>query len=473
MLMKLPVVFACMTACTLAGPAAATRAAEPSPCAPADAVVETAMTRAHIPGVAVAIVRNGEIVCVRGYGQSNLEWPSPVSPDTVFQTASSTKLYTGALLMRLVQQGRLGLDEPVSNYVPDAPSAWRGLTIRHLATHTTGLAPQDVDPVLVSTEDAVRQAFSSPFLAEPGEVSRYGSWDFTILQYILEQISGKPFADLVASEMFEPLRMTSSRFDRALQVHAERFADVIPDRAEAYAWNGAANQRNWYLYPPYAYAAGGAYSSAKDLANFLIAVDGQTYLSAGSRGALWSPIRLDDGSPGEFGVGWVAGSYRGQRYGGHSGGPALADVLYFPDSRLGVAVLTNQKALAPVLASLIIDQIIAPPPGYFETDGPDDAPEHTIRARQLIEQMQQGAVAVELMAGDSTEQAGNLSRWGAGWVALFPPLSGVQLVSDEAQDNGGRFRRYRFIFGDHLQVIGVLTDFEGRIAGLGPEGDGS
>jgi len=472
MLMKLPPVLVGIAACAFASPAAAAPPMEPFSCASVDAVVETAMTKAHIPGAAVAIIRNGKITCLRGYGQSNLEWPSPVSPDTVFQTASSTKLYTGALLARLVQQGRLGLDEPVSAYIPDAPSAWRGLTIRQLATHTTGLAPQDVDPAIVSTEDAVRQAFSSPFIAGPGEVSRYGSWDFTILQHILEQVSGKSFGDLVASELFEPLRMTSSRFDQALQVHAERFADVIPERAEAYAWNGAANQRNWYLYPPYAYAAGGAYSSARDLANFLIAIDDQTYLNAESRRALWTPIRLADGSLGEFGVGWVAGAYRGQRYGGHSGGPALADVMYFPDSRLGVAVLTNQKALTPVLAGLIIDQVIAAPPGYFETAGPDNAPEHTARARRLIEQMQRGAVSAELMAGGSTEQAGELSRWGAGWVALFPPLSGVQLASDEAYDDG-RFRRYRFIFGDHLQIIGVLTDAEGRIAGLGPEGDGS
>lgn len=470
-------VLAAFAACTLAcvpyaghTQSAKTRPAD-IPMHRIEQLVRNSMAKAYIPGAAVAIVKQGKIVYLRAFGEASIEWPNPVTTDTVFQIASATKGYTAALLLRFVDKGLIALDDPVAKHIPDALPAWQRITIRHLAQHTAGLPSQEPDPALIETAEAAGRALASGFRTKPGEVSRYGSWDFTILQHILEKVGGKPFPLLIQDELFLPLGMNSTRFEQARDYGTERIADAIPHRAENYVWNGRVNQRSWYLYPPYTYAAGGAYSSIRDVARFVRAIDDGRFLSAASRQALWTPSRLLNGSAGEFGVGWTTGTYRGRRYGGHSGGPALADMLYFPDERLGIAVLTNQKTLTPVLALLIADAMLPAPDGYYDGGTADANPQLTRVARTLVEQMQRGAVEPRLVQNDDVQQAQNLSSWGGGWLALYPPLSKVMLLSDELGEGGSHFRRYRFVFDDHVQTIGIQTNAAGRVMGLAPEGD--
>src|SRR5688572_16456798 len=95
-----------------------------------DAIVAEQMAVSHLPGVAVAIVEDGRVAKLAGYGQANLEWPSSVDPDTRFQLASATKLFTAILLMRQVEQGRLSLGDPLSKFFPGAPQSWSRIRIR-------------------------------------------------------------------------------------------------------------------------------------------------------------------------------------------------------------------------------------------------------------------------------------------------------------------------------------------------------
>ena len=104
-----------------------------------DDIVTEQMKVSHLPGVAVAIVDNGRVTKLATYGEANLEWPTKVEPDTRFQLASATKLFTGILLMRAVEQGRLSLDDPISNFFPGAPESWSRIHVRQLANHTSGL----------------------------------------------------------------------------------------------------------------------------------------------------------------------------------------------------------------------------------------------------------------------------------------------------------------------------------------------
>src|SRR5882724_2758065 len=117
-----------------------------APPARADAIddyIKSEMERRHIPGLALAVARNGKIVKVRGYGIANLEHDVPVTPDTVFELASVTKQFTATAIMLLVEEGKVQLDDPVAWHLPRAPETWKAITVRHLLTHTAGLPGLD------------------------------------------------------------------------------------------------------------------------------------------------------------------------------------------------------------------------------------------------------------------------------------------------------------------------------------------
>src|SRR6185295_9129904 len=139
-----------------------------------DDYLKAQMEKNHIPGLSVAIVRNGKITKLKGYGLANLEWNQPVTPNTAFQLASSTKPFTGTALMLLVDEGKLSLDDKVAKYVPVAPAEWQDITIRHLATHSSGIR-EDVELAKGATiEDYVKTVAKLPLSYRPGERSGYG-----------------------------------------------------------------------------------------------------------------------------------------------------------------------------------------------------------------------------------------------------------------------------------------------------------
>src|SRR5580704_10524804 len=92
------------------------------------------------PGAAVAVWQGGAPIHEAGYGLANLEWDIPIDADTVFRLGSITKQFTAAAIMRLAEAGKLGLDDPPARWLPDAPAHWRGVTLRHLLNHTSGVA---------------------------------------------------------------------------------------------------------------------------------------------------------------------------------------------------------------------------------------------------------------------------------------------------------------------------------------------
>jgi CubicO group peptidase (beta-lactamase class C family) len=433
---------------------------------PVDALMQRVMAEGHIPGAAVAVVRDGKVVRLQGYGVASSELAVPVTADTRFQIASATKMYTAVLLMRLVEQGKLGLDDPVTKFIPNAPAAWGGITIRHLATHTSGIGQPDIGPGVVQTADAMALVLKTPLTSKPGVAARYGSMDFTVLQSILERASGKPFATLLHDALLVPVGLPCISFDNAVEAGPQRMADDVPNRAEYYRWVGQANQRRWFLYTQYAYAAGGAYACIRDMAHFVAAMDSGTLLRPASRDAIWTVPTLADGTTGTFGIGWVVKRYRGHRWVGHSGGPALSDVMYFPDDHLGIIVLTNQQRLYPQLASLIADLYIPPPPAFDSAGLADDQPALAARARAFLTGTAAGTIDTALVAASPNRDA-MIDDWdsvGPGWLALLGPLTRLTLVSADA---GGR-RTYRALYGHHGQSFAFVFDAGGRITDVDP-----
>lgn len=432
-----------------------------------DALMQRVMAAGHIPGAAVAVVRDGNVVTLATYGVATSELGVPVTPDTRFQIASATKMYTAVLLMRLVEQGKLSLDDPVTKFIPNAPPAWRAITVRNLATHTSGIGqPPDIGPAVVRTADAMALVLQTPLTSKPGVAARYGSMDFTVLQDILERVSGKPFATLLHDELLVPAGLPCISFDNAVEAGPQRMADDVPNRAEYYRWVGQANQRRWFLYTQYAYAAGGAYACIRDMAHFVAAMDSGTLVRPASRDVIWTVPTLNDGTTGTFGIGWVVKRYRGHRWVGHSGGPALSDVMYFPDDHLGIIVLTNQQRLYPQLASLIADLYIPPPAAYDSAGMADDQPALAAHARAFLTGTAAGAIDSTLVAASANRDA-MIDDWnsvGPGWLALLGPLTRFTLVSVDAHGQ----RTYRALYGPHAQSFAFTFDASGRITNTDP-----
>ncbi|HUU39080.1 MAG TPA: serine hydrolase domain-containing protein, partial [Candidatus Desulfaltia sp.] len=104
-----------------------------------DAFVQAAIHRQRIPGLALAVMRDGEIIKARGYGLSNVELNVPVTPESIFQSGSVGKQFTATAVMMLVEEGRVGLDDKITTYFPEAPETWNKITLRRLLTHTSGI----------------------------------------------------------------------------------------------------------------------------------------------------------------------------------------------------------------------------------------------------------------------------------------------------------------------------------------------
>ena len=256
-----------------------------------DEYVRAQMAKNHIPAVSVAVVRDGTVTKLRSYGVANLEWDAAATDDTRYQLASATKPFTGLLLLQLVEQGRLALDDSVARFFPEAPEAWKPITVRHLATHTSGLPEVDA-----ATADAiVAAAMRQPLAHAPGTVSAYGFTDYVVLAAILEKVTGKKYADLLRDSIAIPLSMTATAFDNAAGDGPIRVADVLRRRAGVYRWEKGTQRRFDFLYGIPGYAAGGLYSSAADLARLFSALEQGRLLKPANLTEMWTPARLRRG----------------------------------------------------------------------------------------------------------------------------------------------------------------------------------
>lgn len=445
--------------------------ASPAPAGPStpsandaiDAFVGRVMDKARVPGMAVAVIRDGAIEKLAVYGVANLEWQVPLTTDTRFQIASATKVFTGTLVMLLVQDGKLALGDPVSKYLPDAPPAWREVTVAHLAAHASGIPPDDFDPKLDAVGDAYAVVRGRPLTFPVGTRADYGNGDFIVLVHLIERVSGRSFRELLRTRLIEPLGLTCTTYEDARDDVTTRTAQVIPRRASVYRWDGTQQRLHWFLYPPYTYAMGGAFSCLSDLATWAVAMDRGTLLSPESQRRAATPFRLAGGGDGEFGVAFTAGTQRGLRRYGHSGGPALGDVLRVPEAKLTVIVLTNQQRLVPNLAPAIAGILL---PTAAEVALPDAEPELTRRLRAAAAGIPAGALDPTSCApAKRTELVALVQEWGPVVGGGWPPIDRWTLIEDHPGEprtrvyrahHGSIAVRWTFVLDD----AGLLLDYE-------------
>lgn len=428
-----------------------------------DHYLRVEMARNHIPGLEVAIVRKGIIVKLKAYGKANIELGVPMLPDSVSQVASTTKTFTGAALMLLVQEGKCTLDDPITRYLPQAPSEWSKITLRHLATHTSGVPEATGLDTHSTVRDAIAKACRLPLEHLAGERSGYASSDFVLLAGVIEMLSGLSYPEFLRRRIFGPLHMSSTRFDNAVEIGPIRISDLIENRVSVYRWTGTSQTPFSFLYPSHAYAAGGAYSSAHDLARWAVALDHSLFLRAGTRKAMWAPQTLTNGEQTSWGIGWVARTYEGRRVVGHSGGPALSDFLKFPDDGLTVIVLQNQQRMYPYLAQGIADLILPPRPKSSPLA--PDRPKLDAAYRALISGLGRGRLNVTLFAKGQEDNIEDVRNLLMPFAESQHPLTCIRLVENKPDVNG-RSETYEAAYGRKLILWYVSVDMLGKVTGM-------
>lgn len=321
------------------GLAAVGAQAAPDPVQRADAIVRRAMAEQHIPGLQIAVVKDGKIVMSRAYGVADLAKQTPVTPGTVFPINSITKAFTGVAAMREVEAGRLDLSKPIGGYVSELPDAWRGIAVRRLLSHTSGLPDfQDTDG---DADAAWAVTTAKPIRFQPGERFEYNQTNYALVQMAINGLRGRPRATTLAEEQFALAGMTHSGFGDT--------RDKDPGRVTSYGYRQDTPDQptvRTEIFSPLHRAAAGMNSTAGDMARFLIALQDDRLISPATRATMWTPVAFNDGRKGQWGMGWLVLDRPTHRAVAMTGGSRSAMYLY-PDDKVGVVILTNLAGSTP------------------------------------------------------------------------------------------------------------------------------
>jgi CubicO group peptidase (beta-lactamase class C family) len=328
-----------------------------------DAYLRTELEQQQIPGMSVAVSRNGEIVFAQGYGLANVERTIPATPHTIYRVASLTKSFTAAGIMMLVEEGKIALDESLTRHFSDAPAAWDAITLRHLLNHTSGLEDwENVSPG-ATVSDALRAETPDEilrFLAQfplrfaPGERWDYSNSGYLLLGRITERVSGEPLENFRDRRIFRPLQMTCT---------AKNFLDLDLLTTGYVRAEGILKRVD----PTPAWGHGGLVSTVIDLAKWDAALNTDRLLSPASRERMWTPAKLNDGTEVGYGLGWDIGSFQGRKTIGHGGGRigVSARLLHVPEESTTVILLAAIAGLdTGAMARRILEcYLAAPDPG--------------------------------------------------------------------------------------------------------------
>ena len=432
---------------------------------PVDDAVLREMKRTNIPGVSVVVLQNGKIVREQGYGLANVEHNVAVTPHTVFQSGSVGKTFTAALVMLLAEDGKLKLDDPISRHLPNTPKAWDTITIRHLLTHTSGLG----DPYAkldfyknYSDEELIALEASVPVLFAPGDRWAYSNMGYHLLGFICNKAGGKFYGDQLRERIFAPLGMGT----RIISDSA-----IVPHRAAGYEWiKGALKNQSWVAPKLNTTADGSLYLTARDLALWDMALDGNKILSEKIKLASWTPVKLNDGSTADYGYGWQLGPVNGHRTISHGGSwqGFKAGIERYVDDRLTVIVLANSAAASPAkLVNLVARHYVPSLEIKMAKAIADNEPEVTALVRDVVTQLSRGALASAVLS-DKAAAVWTPSRVKS-VSEQMTELKVLQSVELLERKPAGEMRtyRYRFNYADSPLLVMVKFDKASKIDQLG------
>jgi CubicO group peptidase (beta-lactamase class C family) len=426
-----------------------------------DEFIKTEMEKQKIPGVSLAVVKDGKPLIVKGYGFANLEHQVPVKPETIFQSGSVGKQFTAMAVMILVDDGKIDLDEKIGKYLGEVPESWSNITVRHLLSHTGGMTdyPRDFDFRKDYTEDEIlKRAKEIPVAFKPGEKWQYSNLGYVTLGIIIGKVSGKFYGDFLQERVFKPLGMTTARILNE--------ADIIPNRASGYRLvKGEVKHHDWVSPTINTTADGSLYLTALDMIKWDEALASGKLLKKTSYDAMWSPVRLNDGKTYPYGFGWAVRNVNGKRVIEHGGAwqGFKAHIGRYPDNKLTVIVFanliqTNQAKLANGVAALI-DPELKPRP---ITD-PD--PAFTAKTKDLLLAVLDGKPDMSRFTPEmQTAITGQQDRLTA-FVKTLGTLEGFELMERTENSDGVRYR-YQLVYTGMNLFLSMVVNKEGKTSGF-------
>jgi CubicO group peptidase (beta-lactamase class C family) len=446
-----------------------------------DEFLESHMKRHQIPGLALAICRDGQIVRAQGYGLANVELDVPVKPETIFQSGSVGKQFTAMAVMMLVEEGKLGLEDPLVKHFPDAPATWKGITVRHLLTHTSGIkdweGKTDLDYRKDYTEDElVKIAMKLPPDFAPGTQWSYSNTGYVLLGVLVHKASGKFYGDFLTERVFSPLGMASTR------IISE--SDIVRNRAAGYTLDkGKLQNQEWVSPSLNTTADGSLYITVLDMAKWDAALLARRFLKPESYAAMWSPVKLRAGGSYPYGFAWGFDVQRGEpviEHGGSWQGFRTAIVRY-PGRKLTVIVLANLAQAEPERLATTVAGLVEPALAWPEMKAAvvDPDPARTARLRGVLEAWAKGAPSPSMAKGLRATNAGT-AREKAGREGVSKQLAKATGFAFLAEDDergrglerlgetitttvyyslpGERDRRYRFFMNDKGEVASFSSE---------------
>ena len=306
--------------------------------------------RLDAPGVAVGVVSHGDTIYAKGWGMADLEHNIPISPDSVFDIASVSKQFAGLAIAILESEGKIALDDPIHKHVKSLPDVFAPVELRHLVHHTSGIRDWPGALVLggrrfddvISFHDTLAMARRQEALSfPPGEMYSYSNTGYNLLARTVETVTGNNFADWIRDHIFDPLEMNHSHFH-------DNLGTIITNRVRSYQGSRDGPFRN-IGNQLMALGSSSMYSTVHDLLKWIVHFDQPNIMDASIIKKAMTPGLLNNGKLGEYAYGLSVGAYRGTRRISHSGGWAgfRTYLLYLPEFKLGVVVLSNWSGMNP------------------------------------------------------------------------------------------------------------------------------
>jgi CubicO group peptidase (beta-lactamase class C family) len=435
-----------------------------------DSFVQASIRQQRIPGLALAVLRDGKVIKAQGYGLSNIELDVPVSPQTIFQSGSVGKQFTATGIMMLVEEGKVGLDDKITKYFSGAPDSWNKITIRNLLTHTSGIkdyTDKSFDYRRDYTEEDLLKILQTlPFDFGPGDKWSYSNSGYMLLGILIHKVTGKFYGDFLQERIFKPLGMTTTR------IISEQ--DIIPNRAAGYRLvKGVIKNQEWVSPSLNTTADGALYFTVLDLAKWDAALYTEKLIKRSSLDEMWTPVKLNDGKTYPYGFGWRVHEMNGHRLIEHGGSwqGFTTGISRYVGDKLTVVALCNldsrharPEEIIHGVAGIYVPALTPPPPAKSIED---KEPQVTALFRGLLRKIEEGKADAEAF----TEEA--RKKWFPDRVKEyqevledFGPAKAVDLL--ERKDEAGlRSYIYRLTFEDGRVVKLALTLTEkNKIAAL-------
>lgn len=318
-----------------------------------DAVVARAYPAGQ-PGAAVLIVKDGRPLLRKAYGLANVELRVPNRPEQVFRIGSVTKQFTAAAILLLAERGKLALNDEIPKHLPGYPARGPKITIEHLLTHTSGIPNYTSLPEFrgkarfdLTHDEMLALWKDKPLDFPPGSKWQYSNSGYYLLGLIIEKVSGMTYAEFLDQNIFRPLGLSHTRYDKP--------EDIIPDRAAGYedVENKLTNAA--YLSMALPFAAGALVSTVDDLARWSAALFDGKLISRASLQRMTTPYKLPSGETTGYGYGLGISAHAGHRVVSHAGGinGFQSALLVLPEEHIVAVVLSNRAGGQATLADLL------------------------------------------------------------------------------------------------------------------------